>query len=591
MLSMLLALQTCLPSPAGTVTGPAGRLLDEFAARMTALGAFSGVVLVAAHDTILLHRGYGRSDDATCAPVRPDTRFDIASIAKQFTGAAILALESEGRLSTSDTLGRWLPGVPPDKAGITIKQLATHRSGLARDHPDFFARMRPGSRDSTVREILALPLESPPGSAYAYSNLDYQLLAAIVERAAGIPFQRYVRERLWARAGLEQTAFMSDARGWPDPLVAHPYWDQYDAGSPRLRATSWYGLGGSQVVSSAGDLYRWLRAGLSARVLAEPVFAKWTVPDSGAGYAYGWNAVRRPDGSIGIIFHAGGDTGAGSELRYYPRRGLTVIVLTNRQHQDQLMQVDLINSMVDLALARNGDLLPAGGTAPSRRALPSGRYAMGDGNALVVWRARDGHTWLAPEGQAGFDLLSPGDSSAARRTEAARTRTREAIDSLGRIGCGDRLPAAEYPQAVPETLTLAWCTLRHRLGDVVAVTPLGVRLPGWSSTRAFVYARVRFSRGSRVMTWLWEGDRLVEMWQAGTVEYPQSFSVTEESPGVLLLYDWFRGSSRRVLFHRNPGGEVELSAVSNGSLVVARRGAGSGSALTDRAAPRQTRMP
>jgi CubicO group peptidase (beta-lactamase class C family) len=554
----------CPPNPPGIVATALGQRADEYARRLERLGAFAGVVLIARGDTVLLHRGYGRSNDATCAPMTSDTRFSIASIAKQFTGAAIVLLESEGKLRTDDPITRWVDGVPSDKATITIAQLATHTSGLPNDWPDFFARARAGSRDTAVRAILETPLESSPGTRFAYSNLGYVLLAAIVERASGMSFEEFVRRRLFVPARLTATTFLSDSRRWPDSLVAHTYWDQYDAGTPRDRATSWFGLGASQIVSTAADLRRWLVA--SRAVLGESAYRKWMEPGPGMRYAFGWNSIVRPDGSLGVVFHSGGDTGAGGELRWYPRTRLTVVVLTNRQHQDQLMQVDLIANLTDVVNARSAALPPPAGTSP---ALPSGTYETGGGARFIVWRAPDGRVWIAPEGQRAFDVLLPPDSTAAARVAAAHASVAQAVDSLSKLSCGGVSRGSEYPQAVPQTLITAWCRLSDQLGAVRSVDTIGVRLPAWSDKRAFIYTRVHFARGTQVLTWLFENDQLIEMWRAPSVLYPQSMVVVEESPGVLMVYDYFRGSGERLLVGRRAG-VATIEGVAGGSELIAR---------------------
>src|SRR6185436_16120868 len=154
-----------------------------FVGRLARLGVFSGQVLVASHDSVVLDRGYGVANRRLCAPVTLETGLEIASLSKQFTGAAVLRLVEDGRLALSDSIGRWLPAVPPDKRGITIEHLATHTAGIPRyldeEDSDHFGHDFAPPRDSVVRAILALPLRFAPGSHFEYSNVGFILLAAI----------------------------------------------------------------------------------------------------------------------------------------------------------------------------------------------------------------------------------------------------------------------------------------------------------------------------------------------------------------------------------------------------------------------------
>ena len=170
---------------------------------------FSGSALVARDGKLLLHEGYGLANDATGEPVGQGTVFGLASLAKQFTAAAILKLEEQGHLSVDDRISEHLEGVPSDKAGIKI-HLLTHTSGSTKDHArgDFEQMDRTGA----LRRIFAKPLARTPGSAYEYSDSGYTVAAAIVEKASGETFQGYLQSNLFRPAGMGSTGF------WDDPL-------------------------------------------------------------------------------------------------------------------------------------------------------------------------------------------------------------------------------------------------------------------------------------------------------------------------------------------------------------------------------------
>ena len=184
--TLLLAGGTAGAEPAATperstpvVQGELGRKLDLYLSRLEALGYSGGLAVVKGGETVLL-KGYGQADREGGVPMRPDSVFNLGSITKPFTAAAILRLQELGKLKTSDPVSRFFDGVPGDKAGITLEHLLTHSSGLESDFSptDYEAT----TREEYVRRALASKLLFPPGEGYEYANAGYSLLAAIVEQ-------------------------------------------------------------------------------------------------------------------------------------------------------------------------------------------------------------------------------------------------------------------------------------------------------------------------------------------------------------------------------------------------------------------------
>jgi CubicO group peptidase (beta-lactamase class C family) len=145
------------PAQSGT-----SQTIDRFLRRAQPFG-FSGSILVARHGQVLLAKGYGWADREHRVPHSRETVFPIGSITKHFTAAAILKLEMHGQLKTSDPISKYLPGVPPDKANITIHQLLTHTSGLQSDFGEDYDVV---TRDQFLRKVLASKLASEPGKEF-----------------------------------------------------------------------------------------------------------------------------------------------------------------------------------------------------------------------------------------------------------------------------------------------------------------------------------------------------------------------------------------------------------------------------------------
>ena len=191
---------------------------------------FSGVVLVAVDGEVVFEKGYGFSDRARKVANTPDTWYDFGSIAKTFTGAAVLSLEAEGRLATTDPLERYIGTLPAAKSAATVHQLAAHRAGLAHGSR---SRIDGSDRPSFVRSMRDAPIDSPPGEQYRYSNEGFSLLAVVVEVAAEEPFAAYVRRRLIAPVGLEETMFLPDVDP-EDERFPKGYSDSSDRPAPPL---------------------------------------------------------------------------------------------------------------------------------------------------------------------------------------------------------------------------------------------------------------------------------------------------------------------------------------------------------------------
>ena len=180
--------------------------LDGFLAPKAAADAFAGVVLVARNGSPVYLRAFGQADRERSIPNAADTRFSLGSINKLFTKTAIARLISEGRLSLTDTLGALLPDYPQAASkAATVRQLLEHQAGIA----DFFGpefskadKSRFQSNRDYYRLVSSLAPTFAPGERRQYCNGCYIVLGAIIEKVAGRPYEDYVREQVFARAGM-----------------------------------------------------------------------------------------------------------------------------------------------------------------------------------------------------------------------------------------------------------------------------------------------------------------------------------------------------------------------------------------------------
>lgn len=284
---------------------------------------FCGAVLVVRDGRIVLCEGYGLADREREVPWRADTVFAIGSTPIDFTRAAVLLLVERGAIALDDTVGKWFEDAPADKRAITVEQLTKGRSGL----PDFLGA--PGDpdpdhfwidRDEALRRIFAAELLFAPGTRSQHSHAAWGVLAAIVEVASGRSYQRFVREELFAPAGMRDTGFFGEAI--PAERLAVGEGDLSDGARnapPYWGPTSWLVLGSGGMTSTLGDLCRWHEALRRGDVLAPESLARYWSPPGAVlegGDAFGFQVVYT-EGARERVYVA-----TGSALRRRAHRAL-----------------------------------------------------------------------------------------------------------------------------------------------------------------------------------------------------------------------------------------------------------------------------
>ncbi len=315
----------CGPAAALTQYDVAIRHIDEYASAAADRG-FSGTVLVSRGAEVLLNRGYGLADRERDVPVTTGTLFDIGSITKDLTRSSILLLSDEGTLSLDDALGKFFDEVPADKTDITVEQLLRHSAGLAEYH-DTRGDFEPMTRQEAIERILAQRLRFEPGSDTGYSNSGYTLLAAIIENVSGQSYPDFLRDNIWKPTGMTRTGFYRDSRWGPDE-VALGYDGRPGPGnshSPReWPEIGWAMMGNGGMVTSAEELFLWLKASNLEQIVAAATLDRIHGPKQGSGL------VRRD------FFYAGGsDFGFIAAIVGNAERNTMVIVTGNTGGQPE----------------------------------------------------------------------------------------------------------------------------------------------------------------------------------------------------------------------------------------------------------------
>jgi CubicO group peptidase (beta-lactamase class C family) len=281
----------------------------------------------------------GAADLEAGLDATPDTQYRVGSITKTFTAASIMQLRDAGKLDLEDTLDHHLEGAAHRP---TIRRLLSHSSGLQREtQNDSWLTLRFAAADELLETLGEAEQVLPPGARFHYSNLAYALLGIVVERASGMPYMDYVRERLFEPVGLARMSFEPEppaATGY----VAQPYadgvWDTIS-----VETGAWAAAG--QLWGTVRDLCRWgaFLAGPDESVLspssAEEMRTVQVLDDHERWLAgYGLGLQLRRDGERILVGHAGSMPGFIAQLFFSPKEKVVAAALTN---ESEAVLVDL----------------------------------------------------------------------------------------------------------------------------------------------------------------------------------------------------------------------------------------------------------
>jgi CubicO group peptidase (beta-lactamase class C family) len=291
---------------------------------------FSGAVLVARDDSVILREAYGLADRVAKRQAAIGTRFCIGSMGKMFTAVSILQQIQAGRIGLGDPVAAHLPDYPNAALAkrLTIEHLLTHTGGTGDIFGAFYDAHQAELR--TVSDYVRLygPREPlfEPGAKFSYSNYGFVLLGAILERVSGQPYEAYFDEHVFRPAGMTATGQQ------PRPGDALPYSGSALAGLKPL--TPYVGLPAGGGYSTVEDLHAFATAIRTHRLLDPAHTALMTTARVDAGSTSRWALGFRVQSRNGASFygHGGGAPGVNGDLAIYPASGYVTAVLCNRGH-------------------------------------------------------------------------------------------------------------------------------------------------------------------------------------------------------------------------------------------------------------------
>jgi D-alanyl-D-alanine carboxypeptidase len=304
----------------------AGEVLDK-------TGAPSASIAIVRDGQIAYVHAYGRARLDPGMPARPEMRYSIGSISKQFTAAAILMLAEDGTLSLDDTVGRWLPELTRAK-DVTIRQILSMTSGYQDFWPEDYV-MPPMLLPTTAQQILSgwamKPLDFEPGTKWQYSNTNYVIAGLIVEKASGMGLVELLQKRVFGPLHMASIANTDRAAlGATDP-AGHL---RFALGPPRpapKEGAGWMFAAG-ELAMTARDLALWDISMIDQTILKPASYLAMqtaTVLKNGVGTGYGLGVSVGTSAGRRQISHTGEVSGFTARNDVYPDGRTAVIVFTN----------------------------------------------------------------------------------------------------------------------------------------------------------------------------------------------------------------------------------------------------------------------
>lgn len=306
-------------------------------------GGFWGTIVVARGDEELYRGAFGLADYRSRLHSE-NTRYEIASVSKQFVSVAIFRLAEQGLLDIHDPIGKHFPSLSAPHNQITIYQLLTHTSGLPSDF--VLPYNSTATRDELIRSLPQFDLIAEPGTMYVYCNGGYAVLAALIESVSGVMFEQYMKDEVFSVAGLEHTGFV----GQPVPEGAEDAHRLNRYGYTRI-ASDWHsgwgykGMGG--IVATADDLVRWMRALKGDRLLQDTSREMmWKPAPVSEHVACGW-ILQRLRGQRAVT-HGGSVEGFVTLLTSLRDEDLTIAILTNQRRYVYAIQEIILEQLVHI---------------------------------------------------------------------------------------------------------------------------------------------------------------------------------------------------------------------------------------------------
>ncbi|MCW3095810.1 MAG: penicillin-binding protein beta-lactamase class [Chthonomonadaceae bacterium] len=381
--------------------------VDDYIRQKMAHQHIPGLSLAVLWDgKIVKVKGYGLANVELNAPSTPQTLYQIQSMTKQFTAAAVMMLVEQGKIGLDEPVSRYLAGTPESWKPITVRHLLTHTSGIK----DYINEPTQNLRlDVTEEEVyqatIPRPLNFQPGERFSYSNTNYHLLGMILHKVSGKPYGAFLQERIFEPLGMKDTRILSLSDILPHRASGYR-WDGKQLHNGDYISPTILGYAGGGILSTVLDLAKW-DAALSGETLLkssslQQMWTSGTLNDgSPTNYGFGWD-LGETSGHKSVSHGGGHVTGFTTFITRFLKDRLTIVVLTN-----QLGKSDPAAIATGVATYYLPDLLgpelKVTRLAPALLESYTGRYEI-QNNVLGTVTTRNGRLYLSSEGDT-WELL------------------------------------------------------------------------------------------------------------------------------------------------------------------------------------------
>ena len=279
----------------------------------------------------VVNKGYGLANAEHNVPVIAETVIRLGSISKQFFTTAILKLQEEGKLSIEDSVHRFFPDAPETWRPILVKHLMSHSSGLKRESPAYDNNKLISDLE-IIKAAYPLQLDFKTGEKYQYCNLAYYMLAQIVTQVSGMPWQDYIKEKLFIPAGMKNSGMTDFYLIIPNRASGYMH-----KNGVLVNADAMYAVRPSGgFLSTSTDMILWDKVLREKNIILtkgdwellwQPFIKTSDKPESKAYYGFGWVIDERNGHKV--IEHGGANTGFRSYYTRFVNDDLSIIIMTN----------------------------------------------------------------------------------------------------------------------------------------------------------------------------------------------------------------------------------------------------------------------
>ena len=279
----------------------------------------------------IVNKGYGLANVEHNVPVTAETVIRLGSVSKQFFTTAILKLQEEGKLSIEDSVHTFFPDAPETWRPIRIKHLMSHTSGLKRESPAYDNHKMISDLE-IIKAAYPLPLDFKTGEKYQYCNLAYYMLAQIITQISSMPWQDYIKEKLFIPAGMKNSGMTDFYLIIPNRASGYMH-----KNGVLVNADAMYAVRPSGgFLSTSTDMILWEKVLREKNIILkkenwellwQPFIKTSDKPESKAYYAFGWLTDERNGHKV--IEHGGANVGFRSYYTRFVNDDLSIIIMTN----------------------------------------------------------------------------------------------------------------------------------------------------------------------------------------------------------------------------------------------------------------------